>query len=111
VSDHDGGFQPNALAQTPGELLIILMAGAAVAGALFTAGSGLTADLMGWLVEHSVLLPAARDPQFPIPLAGGAGLDGPRLMVAAGVGTMPAAWAVDELARRIVRRHRERDLV
>lgn len=75
----------NGLAATPQEEILLIHVGLAAltvalgsAGVLWLKGST-------WLVAHQVLVPAAAHPVLTVPGAGGAGLDLPRVAVAAAV--------------------------
>lgn len=59
---------------------------------------------VGWLVEHQVLVPAAQHPLLGLPGSSGAGLDGPRVAVVAGVVLALVASAVSAVRRAISRR-------
>lgn len=62
----------------PDDLIILLFAGMLTGpGILLLAWT----SLVGWLVDHQVLLEAARDPLVVIPGSEGAGLDLPRLLL------------------------------
>ena len=89
---------------TPGEeMLLINVAMAAVvtvmasAGALWLAGTE-------WLVEHHILVPRAADPIIEVPGAAGAGLDLPRVAVAAGILLALLAIALSSARRALTRR-------
>jgi hypothetical protein len=64
---------------TTADDLMILLFGAVLAGpaALAFAWS----SVVGWLVDHHVLVDAAVDPLLTIPASSGAGLDPPRLLL------------------------------
>jgi hypothetical protein len=62
----------------PDDLMVLLFAGMLIGpGILVFAWT----SLMGWLVDHQVLLEAAADPLMVIPASEGAGLDLPRLLL------------------------------
>jgi hypothetical protein len=107
----NGQFQPNELARTPEEMFLVLLMLAAGAGLVFGAVGGWDDQVLAWLLAHRVLLPAGAETVLIVPFSGGAGLDGPRLMIGGGGGIVIAAWVGDWLARAIARRHRERELV
>lgn len=78
------------------DLLVLVLGGCAAV--LVVAGSlGLFwRRVVGWLVDHQVLVAHAAQPLLQVPYAGGAGLDGPRVVIAAGLLVLilgvTAAW-------------------
>lgn len=59
-------------------------------------------SLVGWLVDHQVLLAAARDPLVVIPASDGAGLDLPRLLLLGAV-VLGLLAALGSIVVRMVR--------
>ncbi len=72
------GPQPSTQAD---ELLVVLLAGMIGLGAVAGAAVVGWERLIGWLVEHQVLLAATHNPAVIVPYTGGTGLDRPRLAV------------------------------
>jgi hypothetical protein len=107
----NGQFQPNELARTPEELVMILIGLVAGAGLFVGSVGGWGDQVLAWLLANRVLLPAGADAVLVVPFSSGAGLDGPRLMIGGGGAIVIAAWVGDWLARAIGRRRRERELV
>ena len=62
----------------PDDLMILLFAGMLIGPTILVFA---WTSLVGWLVDHQVLLAAARDPLLVIPASDGAGLDLPRLLL------------------------------
>ena len=62
----------------PDDLMILLFAGMLIGPTILVFA---WTSLVGWLVDHQVLLAAARDPLLVIPGSNGAGLDLPRLLL------------------------------
>lgn len=58
----------------------------------------------GWLLEHSVILPAGPDVVLALPKADGSGLDQTRVLIAIAAALMLLAIAVSTLAKRRARR-------
>lgn len=81
-------------------------------GVLFllgVAGSGGALWLRGvaWLVEHQVLVAADQGPLLALPGSGGAGLDGPRVLIAAAALLALVAFGISSLLHALThRRHR-----
>lgn len=59
---------------------------------------------LDWLVQHHVLIGAAADPLLPIPGCAGAGLDGARLAIAAGLLAIGLVVTVSAIRWALVRR-------
>lgn len=59
---------------------------------------------VGWLVEHHVLAPAAGHPVFVLPACAGAGLDGARLAIGAGIVVAFMAMGVSTVHHRLAAR-------
>lgn len=81
-------------------------------GALFLlgiVGSGGALWLKGitWLIEHQILIGAEADPLLALPRSGGAGLDGPRVLIACAVLLALLAFGVSTLLHATTR-HRYR---
>lgn len=84
----------NGVADTPEEELVLIhVAIAAVAVVLGSAGAlWLTGSV--WLVQHKVLVAQAAQPLIEVPGTAGAGLDLPRVAIAAGLIVATLAGAV-----------------
>ncbi|GAA4759027.1 hypothetical protein GCM10023328_47980 [Modestobacter marinus] len=62
----------------PDDLMVLLFAGMLIGPTVLVFA---WTSLVGWLVDHQVLLAAARDPLVVVPASDGAGLDLPRLLL------------------------------
>lgn len=67
------------------EILILILAAGLLLGGAGTALTLAWSKILSWCLQQRVLLPAAADPLVAVPHTGGAGLDLPRLAVAAAV--------------------------
>ncbi len=94
----------NGLADTPEEELLLIHVALVAAGVVL--GSASAIWLMGatWLVEHQILVAQSADPLLEIPGTNGAGLDLPRVAVAAGVIVAILTIAVSAARRAFARR-------
>jgi len=97
----------NGVADTPEEELVLIhiVMGAVTivlgsAGALWLTGAA-------WLVEHQVLVARAAQPLVEVPGAAGAGLDLPRIAIAAALLLAALAGAVSYVRRSWTRRREE----
>ncbi len=95
-SSNDGH---NGLATTPQEEMLLIHLGAGLLTVLV--GSAGVFWLKGaiWLVEHRILVPASAHPLLALPRAAGAGLDLPRVAIAAGSVVAVIAWAASAVRR------------
>lgn len=66
----------------PDDLMVLLLLGLLIGPTIVVFA---WTSLVGWLVDHQVLLEAARNPLVVIPASDGAGLDLPRLLLLAAV--------------------------
>lgn len=99
----------NGLADSPQEELVLIHAGLIALGLIAGSAGALWLKGATWLVEHHILVPGAAGPILTIPGTAGAGLDLPRLAIAAAVVLAGIAVLVSSLCR-IVRRRRYEDL-
>ena len=83
------------------EFVLVVVAAVAAAALVGSVGVLWLAGV-DWLLEHGVLVSAAAIPVLSVPGCAGAGLDGPRLAVAAGLLLALAAWVGSAIRRRIL---------
>lgn len=94
----------NGLATTPHEEMLLIHVGLfAIAAAIGSAGVFMHKGA-AWLVQQGMLVAAAADPLLVLPSSGGAGLDRPRIAVAAAVLVAFLAWCLSAVRR--MRAHR-----
>jgi hypothetical protein len=67
------------------DVLVLIFIGLLAIGGVLAAAVAVWDWLVAWLIAHQILIPAGNDPILEIPAASGAGLDGPRLSLLAGV--------------------------
>lgn len=96
----------NGLADTPEEEVLLVHVALAVLGMVVGSAGVLWLKGATWLVEHQVLVGASAGPLVQIPGAAGAGLDVPRLAIAAAIVLATLVVAASS-ARRAIARRRE----
>ena len=82
------------------DFLLLLLAGFLGSGALLAAAVTRWDQAVRWLLDHRVLLPAAARPLLAAPGAHGAGLDLPRLAIAAAAVLLVIASAAGAVRQR-----------
>jgi len=87
------------------DLFLMTMLGIAGLGSAAAVAAFLWHQVVGWLVAHGVLLPAAAHPLFAVPGGSGAGLDGARSAIAGAVLLLLVALVVGWI-RALVRMRR-----
>jgi hypothetical protein len=68
-----------------GDILVMLLGGALLLGSAGTVTALAWSKVLAWCLAHQVLLPAAANPLLVLPASEGAGVDLPRMAVAAAV--------------------------
>jgi hypothetical protein len=68
-----------------GDILVMILGGALLLGSASTITALAWSKILTWCLAHQVLLPTATNPMLVLPASGGAGVDLPRLAVAAAV--------------------------
>jgi hypothetical protein len=90
--------------RTDDDLFTLVMIGIGSIGAIAGGASGLLggawSQAVAWLLAHDILVAASTDPLLAMPAADGAGLDLPRLAIAAATALLLLVAAVDALRRR-----------
>ena len=94
-------------ATSPGEEVLLIHIGLAVMVGLLGSTGLLWVQGTAWLVHHHVLVAASHRPLVPIAGSGGAGLDLPRLVIAAAIGVAALAAGGSWLRHLILRRPEE----
>lgn len=89
----------NGLADTPEEEVLLIHIAMAAAALLLGSAGVIWLKGATWLVEHHVLVAAAKTPLVELPSSGGAGLDLPRIAIIAGVVIAGLAWAISAIRR------------
>jgi hypothetical protein len=90
------------------EILVLkigLIAGATVAGSIFTAATW--HKILHWLVDHDALVPAKESPLVEIPAGNGVGLDATRTALAIAVVVFLLISSVAAVRHRAEQRRRE----
>lgn len=95
------------LADTPEEEVLLIHIGIAMVGIVLASAGALWLKGAVWLVQHKVLVAAAADPLVQIPGAAGAGLDVPRLAIAAAIILASLAAAVSSARHALGRRRQD----
>jgi hypothetical protein len=68
-----------------GDILVMILGGALLLGSVGTVTALAWSQVLAWCLAHQVLLPAAANPRLVLPASEGAGVDLPRVAVAAAV--------------------------
>jgi hypothetical protein len=93
--------RPGGPAGSADDEFVLVLVVAGVAAALLGSVGVLWLRGVDWLVEYAVLVSAATSPLVPVPGCAGAGLDGPRLAVTAGLLVGLAAWVGSAIRCRV----------
>lgn len=92
------------------DLFTLVMMGLGSIGAILAFGATLAATMwattLDWLLEHHVLVSAAKSPWITVPHSSGAGLDAQRCFIVAAA-LLLLVLAVVDLARRRLAKSRE----
>ena len=97
----------NGLADTPEEEVLLIHIALGAVGIVLASAGALWLTGMSWLVEHQILIPSAAAPQLVVPGSGGAGLDGPRIAIAAAVVCAVVVVAVSAARSAFARRRQD----
>lgn len=89
----------NTSREVSDEVVVLLIIGVVMGGSVLAGMSGLWIHITAFLTAHAVLVPATHSPLVAIPGAEGAGLDQPRLIVAAGLALMVIALTAAHMGR------------
>lgn len=86
------------------DLFVLLIVGMLSLGAIGTAIAVAWDTALRWLLEHQVLVAAGQHPLLPVPYSRGAGLDAPRVAIAAAALVLllvcAVGWVRGQLALR-----------
>lgn len=97
----------NGLADTPEEETFLINIGVLALSTLLGSAGLLWLKGAAWLVEHQILVAAGQDPLLVVSGTNGAGLDLPRLAIAAAVVLVGLVSLVSAARRSLARRRRE----
>ncbi len=95
-SSNDGH---NGLATTPQEEMLLIHLAAGLLTVLVASAGVFWLKGATWLVEHRILVSASAHPLIAVPGAAGAGLDLPRVAIAAAAVIAVIAWAASAVRR------------